>query len=211
MITRLQIKNSIAGDFDIQLPDGKLILVGDHGSGKTAVLNVLASFLRGHPIQTALSVIAYDGVFLLDRGPRYSHVYINGSTQSSLFIRQADTVESEIELFLKLCSNYFDTVEPNIHGHYIYPLFDKKPFDELSCGQQRIVTILKEVCFGHKNQVVLLDNPETYLSVTYQRVLLQDIVDSGKCSTLVVATHSPFIYDNNLRPYAHSIEEFRIK
>ena len=56
--------------------------------------------------------------------------------------------------------------------------------------------------------LVLIDEPELSLSVPWQRRFLTDIRRGGFCAGLVAVTHSPFIYDNELKQYAHSLGEF---
>jgi hypothetical protein len=55
---------------------------------------------------------------------------------------------------------------------------------------------------------VLIDEPELSLSVPWQKRFLVDIINGDFCAGLVAVTHSPFIYDNKLKPYAHSLGEF---
>jgi predicted ATPase len=61
---------------------------------------------------------------------------------------------------------------------------------------------------GKEKFFVLIDEPELSLSVPWQRRFLKDIRNGGFCSGLIAVTHSPFIYDNDLKPYAHSLGEF---
>ena len=44
--------------------------------------------------------------------------------------------------------------------------------------------------------IILFDEPELSLSIKWQNMFLPDVVNSGKCSTLIAVTHSPFIFDN---------------
>ncbi|WP_265885486.1 hypothetical protein [Clostridium perfringens] len=37
---------------------------------------------------------------------------------------------------------------------------------------------------------------------------LLDIVDGGSCVGIVAVTHSPFVFDNNLKPFAKALEQF---
>src|SRR5271155_60715 len=55
---------------------------------------------------------------------------------------------------------------------------------------------------------VLIDEPELSLSVPWQRKFLVDIRSASFCVGLVAVTHSPFIYDNELKRYAHGLGEF---
>ncbi len=77
-----------------------------------------------------------------------------------------------------------------------------------------IVTLLISACSGgqtgEQKFFVLIDEPELSLSVPWQRRFLADIRNSEFCSGLVAVTHSPFIYDNDLRRFAHGLGEFEV-
>jgi hypothetical protein len=79
----------------------------------------------------------------------------------------------------------------------------------LSSGEKQIVSLFSHLYLsGKHNYLVLIDEPEMSLSVPWQRKFLMDISKGEFCMGLIAATHSPFIYDNDLRKYAHSLEEF---
>lgn len=79
----------------------------------------------------------------------------------------------------------------------------------LSSGEKQIVSLFSHVYLsGTKNYFVLIDEPELSLSVPWQRKFLMDIKKGGYCVGLIAVTHSPFIYDNELKEYAHGLGEF---
>lgn len=81
---------------------------------------------------------------------------------------------------------------------------------DLSSGEKQIVSLFTHLLLsGQRSFVVLIDEPELSISVPWQRRFLTDIVSSGLCETLVAVTHSPFVFENDLAVYAHSISEFR--
>ena len=61
-----------------------------------------------------------------------------------------------------------------------------------------------------EKMMVIIDEPELSLSVSWQERILEDVYKSSACKSLIVATQSPFVYDNSLRIYAHGIEEFLV-
>ena len=80
---------------------------------------------------------------------------------------------------------------------------------DLSSGEKQIVSLFSHLYLsGAARFFVLIDEPELSLSVPWQRRLLPDIRRGHFCSGIVAATHSPFIYDNDLKPYARSLGEF---
>lgn len=81
------------------------------------------------------------------------------------------------------------------------------PLDKLSSGEKQIISIFSRLYLEDSSPVaILFDEPELSLSMEWQRKLLQDIVDSDKCIFLLAATHSPFIFDNNLDQFASLLD-----
>lgn len=79
----------------------------------------------------------------------------------------------------------------------------------LSSGEKQIVSLFSHIYLsGDKTFFVIIDEPELSLSVPWQRRFLPDILRTGHCSGLVAVTHSPFIWENELEPYVHSLSEF---
>lgn len=81
--------------------------------------------------------------------------------------------------------------------------------EQLSSGEKQIVALLSYIyLFVKQPCTIIIDEPELSLSVPWQETILEDIVKSQRCNQLIVATQSPFVYDNSLLCYAHSMEEF---
>lgn len=83
--------------------------------------------------------------------------------------------------------------------------------EQLSSGEKQIVALF---CYlyllDNTPQMIIIDEPELSLSVEWQEKILEDVLKGPMCRSLVVATQSPFVYDNSLRAYAHTIEEFLV-
>ncbi len=126
--------------------------------------------------------------------------------------------EKRISDFCALCSEYIIdkrlVYDSSTFSFAIVPRTDKMPkelieLSELSSGEKQIVSLFSHVYLsGLKSYFVLIDEPELSLSVPWQRRFLNDIHKGGFCVGLIAATHSPFIYDNDLHQYAHSLGEF---
>jgi hypothetical protein len=126
--------------------------------------------------------------------------------------------EKPISDFCALCSEY--TIDKRLvydstnFSFSIVPKDDRRPAEliklsDLSSGEKQIVSLFSHLYLsGQKSYFVLIDEPELSLSVPWQRRFLADIHESGFCAGLIAATHSPFIYDNDLQHYAHSLGEF---
>lgn len=102
---------------------------------------------------------------------------------------------------LKYNSDSFEAaIYEDIHGSKI-----DLPF--LSSGEKQIVSLFSYLYLsGNQNYFVVIDEPELSLSVPWQRRFLPDIVKC--CNGLIAVTHSPFVYDNELKPYVHALDEF---
>lgn len=74
--------------------------------------------------------------------------------------------------------------------------------DDLSSGEKQVISLLARLYLYDKKKFVMIDEPELSLSIDWQKRLLPDILNSPSCSQLLAITHSPFIFDNELDPYA---------
>lgn len=125
--------------------------------------------------------------------------------------------EKNISAFCALCSDYIVdkrfVYSPTDFTFAIVPttgsISGKLELSDLSSGEKQIVSLFSHLYLsGNKRFFVLIDEPELSLSVPWQRRFLTDIRNGEFCAGLVAVTHSPFIYDNELKSYAHSLGEF---
>lgn len=81
--------------------------------------------------------------------------------------------------------------------------------ENLSSGEKQIVSIFSQLYLEYERKfIILFDEPELSLSLFWQQALLPDIMNSNKCMFLLSATHSPFIYDNDLRDKAVALSVY---
>lgn len=81
------------------------------------------------------------------------------------------------------------------------------PLNALSSGEKQIVSIFARLYLNDGSKfIVLIDEPELSLSMDWQKRFLPDILGSPSCSQMVAITHSPFVFDNELDPYAGSLK-----
>lgn len=126
--------------------------------------------------------------------------------------------EKNVKDFVQVCNNYligkelvYDDVAFNIS--ILRQVGKEKPqtiaMKTLSSGEKQIVSLFSHLYLSEGSRFyVIIDEPELSLSVKWQRQFLPDILDSSRCSGLLAVTHSPFVFDNELDVYAHSLEEF---
>jgi predicted ATPase len=125
--------------------------------------------------------------------------------------------EKQISAFCDLCSQYiidkrfvYDSATFGFAIVRIERLQQERiDLSDLSSGEKQIVSLFSHLYLsGQKRYLVLIDEPELSLSVPWQRRFLTDIRKGDFCAGLVAVTHSPFIYDNELKDYAHALGEF---
>lgn len=129
---------------------------------------------------------------------------------------QQRTLDSAIKSFATVCNKYLvnKQVIYNESSIDIYIKLndsdDELQLSELSSGEKQIISIFSKIYLSPSDCkfIVLFDEPELSLSVFWQRKLLPDIFDSGKCQFLLAVTHSPFIFENNLDKYAIGLHEY---
>jgi len=115
--------------------------------------------------------------------------------------------------FIKTCNSYlvnthlvFDKKSRMINLYSKADSTEQVPVTQLSSGEKQILYIFSKIHLNNNaNLCILFDEPEMSLSLTWQRKILPDIIDSGKYFFLLAITHSPFIFDNKLDEYAEGI------
>ena len=79
--------------------------------------------------------------------------------------------------------------------------------EKLSSGEKQLISVLSKLYLEQTEKyAVIFDEPELSLSIEWQETLLPDILKSKKCSFLLAATHSPFIFDNELDQLTGSLK-----
>ena len=150
----------------------------------------------------------------------HSQVICHYFTKLMAFHQELELKESKIVNFCNACNEYM--VDKKFHydtTNYTFTItstdIDMSVQDiklqHLSSGEKQIVSLFSHLYLsGEKSYFVLIDEPELSLSVVWQRKFLLDIRNAEFCHGLVAVTHSPFIYDNELRKYAHGLGEFLV-
>jgi len=115
-----------------------------------------------------------------------------------------DALIQKIELFSDILNERrfnFKSIEIDKEKGFIFKTKkgDTLKLTELSSGEQHEVVLLFELLFkAQENSLVLLDEPEISLHVVWQKAFLRDIEEIIKLQkiNIVIATHSPFIIDD---------------
>lgn len=80
------------------------------------------------------------------------------------------------------------------------------PIESLSSGEKQMISLFARLYLYPGPKIVLIDEPELSLSLDWQRKILPDVLRAPTCKQVIAITHSPFIFDNELEPFAGSLE-----
>jgi predicted ATP-dependent endonuclease of OLD family len=148
----------------------------------------------------------------------HSQVICHYFTKLMAFHNDLEKKEAKIVNFCEACNDYMVDKEFQYNtSNFNFRIVPKSlnesdreiELQNLSSGEKQIVSLFSHLYLsGGKKYFVLIDEPELSLSVDWQRKFVSDIRKADFCSGLVAVTHSPFIYDNELRKYAHGLGEF---
>jgi ABC-type transport system involved in cytochrome c biogenesis ATPase subunit len=72
------------------------------------------------------------------------------------------------------------------------------PFEKFSSGEQRLIIILLKITFI-KPTLILIDEPELSLSMDNQEIIIDNLFEISGSSKIIVATHSPLIFDSFIK------------
>jgi predicted ATPase len=143
---------------------------------------------------------------------QYLSVFIFKLIQAYAIVRDFDT---SVQDFANVCNGYlinkaFVYDSANVSLNMINKIGGKElSLDSLSSGEKQILGVMSEIYLGDQSTYgIVIDEPELSLSVEWQRKFLPDIMHSTKCGFLVAATHSPFIFENELDVHARPVRVF---
>jgi predicted ATP-dependent endonuclease of OLD family len=122
--------------------------------------------------------------------------------------------EASIASFVAVCNQYLNPDKSIVYDEITFAVKIVDDRDReldlsvLSSGEKQIVSLFSHLYLDEtKNQIVIIDEPELSLSVPWQRMLLPDILNSGRAAFLLAVTHSPFVYENELKPCAVDLKK----
>lgn len=126
--------------------------------------------------------------------------------------------DAAIKDFMYVCNGYLNdkhyeynesTVDLRIFRNDETNKKEEVSLSQLSSGEKQIVSLFSKIYLEPEdNFIVLFDEPELSLSIFWQKKLLPDIVKSNRCDFLLAVTHSPFIFENELKKNTIGLKEF---
>ncbi len=75
----------------------------------------------------------------------------------------------------------------------------------MSSGEKQLISLFALLYLYPGKKIILIDEPELSLSLDWQRKILLDVLGAPSCAQVIAITHSPFVFDNTLEPYAKSL------
>lgn len=117
--------------------------------------------------------------------------------EQKVFDEQINRFVDTINLYFNDKEMMYDEVDPKI---YIRSKRSSKVIElnTLSSGEKQLISILSLIYLESQKYAVIFDEPELSLSTEWQEKLLPDLMNSGNCEFLLAATHSPYIFANEL-------------
>lgn len=114
---------------------------------------------------------------------------------------------AKLDLFTKIINNRLTFKQIRITRDEGFQIVDNEnpqkvlQLNQLSSGEKQEIVLFYELIFDTKKDLLLLiDEPEISLHITWQKKFLDDLVEVSKQTALqvIVATHSPQIVSNHL-------------
>lgn len=117
---------------------------------------------------------------------------------------EADKIEDNIQLFYQIVNEFFAVSGKQIRFKEQKMFFengDKKiELEQLSSGEKQLLIILLNVLLQDKQPYILLmDEPEISLHITWQQILIEKILELNPNCQLIIATHSPSVFGQGWR------------
>ncbi len=117
-------------------------------------------------------------------------------------------INSRIEMFFNLINTFFTETKKRIDidkekNTIIFKTNDETlQLQDLSAGEKQLIYLLLTVfLMDEKPAVLLLDEPELSLHITWQEKLLESLRKLNPACQIIMATHSPSIFVNGWRDH----------
>jgi predicted ATPase len=211
----LNLFSKVTGEILTQFVEGIEVTQEMRDSIKPDTLNIVLSRVGEKNISTfdrkKIEELVSSGDINL---PEHQQLVYFLSKLVGLYEQQKEKDDS-INQLAKICNGYLNKKriiydEANVDISIIQTR-NSSPIDikNLSSGEKQIISLFSKIYLESTEDFILLfDEPELSLSLEWQKLLLPDILRSGRCKFLLAVTHSPFIFDNELDLNASDLDIF---
>lgn len=142
-------------------------------------------------------------------------------------------IERMVEDFISSCNRYLSSQDTSTHAPYdgisstsefksddkilrldrrtlrvsVESLAAKRriSLEALSSGEKQMISLFARLYLYQGKKIILIDEPELSLSLDWQRKILMDVLRAPSCVQIIAITHSPFVFENALEPFARSL------
>ena len=214
--TAFKLFSQVTGEMLTQFIEGVHVTQEMRKSIKPDILDIILSRVGENNIsqteQTRIKDIVLSGEI---NDTKYDDLVYFLSKLMNLY-KQQQKIDESIKKFAEVCNKYLRPKKEIVYNESTADIYIKQNRDnkkvqlnQLSSGEKQIISLFSKVYLESTGDFMLIiDEPELSLSVEWQEMLLPDIVNSGKCQLLVAATHSPYIFNNELDHCAYALNEF---
>ncbi len=129
------------------------------------------------------------------------HSFSNYRFKATNFPEQAENINQKITGFFDKINRIFSetnkkiSINPNTNELLFIDGEEKIPLEKLSSGEKQLLIILFAVFLMEESPYILLmDEPEISLHITWQEQLISMIRDLNPNCQLIISTHSPSIF-----------------
>ncbi|HIE0657963.1 TPA: AAA family ATPase [Providencia rettgeri] len=125
-------------------------------------------------------------------------------------------MEEKIEIFVAMCNKYLQLSDDSKFLIYdveslqviVKDIYTNNPIglEDLSSGEKQIISLMAHIYLDDtRKKIVLIDEPELSLSIEWQEHVLVDITNSPSVIQMLAITHSPFVFNNELKTQVKSL------
>ena len=147
---------------------------------------------------------------VIKNGGTESNEHLNYYLSALLDVyKSTEELDSRLDSFCKIVNGFlYDKQFVYDESHIKFNLYFKDDstlsspvsLENLSSGEKQLVALFAFAFFSNNKRIVyIIDEPELSLSLTWQKLLLPSLKNSPTTALIVAATHSPFIFDNELK------------
>ena len=170
--------------------------------------NVIISYIRSFDVPSAVKRLSRSPLMeqlenlVIKNKNAYS--FFDYRMRALNFPEEAKTVNNRIDQFITLVNKFFsetnkvmeiDKVENSLVFVDQGKEFQKIQLEQLSAGEKQMLLILLTVfLMDRKPAVLLMDEPELSLHVTWQEKLISSLRDLNPNCQFILTTHSPSIF-----------------
>ncbi|MDE6417629.1 MAG: AAA family ATPase [Duncaniella sp.] len=196
------------------------IIVGNNGSGKTTLLSEIEKSVLRRIEDKDLSIFipSVDNLVVRDKRKKGtalsqdldSYIYDMKSGPSLMYYRMSmldssysfqTRIRERIENFCDIVNSLFRDSEKRIeiesNKFIIYSHGDTLSINDLSSGEKQVLLILLRIfLLEEKEAVVLIDEPENSLDISWQYRLIDLLIRLNPYAQFFITTHSPSIFSD---------------